>query len=179
MTNVPVGGYRSWERCAALALAVTAGAALFAWRGGDDALAVGFLLLALATVAFTSGRSHGLIVTASCVVIGFGVLELRLGHVALFVLNGTLVATLVALLRSARNRVIEREVARLAANGAREQSDRRFSRMFALSPLPIVVVRSADRIAVAVNDAFIECFGWTRDEIIGRRPLHFGIYSDP
>jgi two-component system, cell cycle sensor histidine kinase and response regulator CckA len=46
-------------------------------------------------------------------------------------------------------------------------SEARFVKAFEASPLPQVLIRAGDRAFIAANDAFVSCFGYSRDEIIG------------
>ncbi|HEU4615072.1 MAG TPA: PAS domain S-box protein, partial [Kofleriaceae bacterium] len=48
-------------------------------------------------------------------------------------------------------------------------SEEKFARAFEASPLPQVLIRKADRVFLAVNEAFECCFGYSRDELIGKQ----------
>jgi PAS domain S-box-containing protein len=48
-------------------------------------------------------------------------------------------------------------------------SEEKFERAFEASPLPQVLIRTTDRAFVAVNEAFERCFGYSRDELIGKQ----------
>jgi CheY-like chemotaxis protein len=43
-----------------------------------------------------------------------------------------------------------------------------FAQLFDANPLPSVLLRRDDLVLVAVNTAYVETFGWCRDEVVGR-----------
>ena len=57
---------------------------------------------------------------------------------------------------------------RLQSEAARRQSEDMFARMFRASPLPVCITRLADGTYLELNDAFVEQFGSTREEMLGR-----------
>jgi len=50
--------------------------------------------------------------------------------------------------------------------------------MLEASPLPSLLIRTADRSCAAVNDAYIEGFGWLRDELLGESCDRFWVVPD-
>lgn len=57
-------------------------------------------------------------------------------------------------------------------------AEERFAIIFHSAPVPIVLTRVTDGIAVDVNPAFCALFGYTRDEVIGRTSAELGV-MDP
>ena len=55
----------------------------------------------------------------------------------------------------------------------------RFETIFHGSPLAIMLTRMEDGAIEDVNQAFLEQFGWTREEALGLTTDHLGIWSDP
>ena len=55
-------------------------------------------------------------------------------------------------------------------------SEERFRRAFDVSPMPQVMIRTSDRTFIAANDAFIETFGYSRGELLGRSTSNFTFY---
>lgn len=68
--------------------------------------------------------------------------------------------------------------ARKEAEEALRQSSERFIKVFQTSPVPISISRLADGYYLDVNDAFVEQFGWTRAEILGRTSVEIGIWPN-
>lgn len=66
--------------------------------------------------------------------------------------------------------------ARKEAEEALRQSSERFIKVFQASPVPISISRLADGYYLDVNDAFVEQFGWTRAEMLGRTSVEIGIW---
>lgn len=60
---------------------------------------------------------------------------------------------------------------------ALRQSEARFARVFDASPSALVVTRLADDRLVDVNAAFLDLFGYTREEVIGQTALGLGMYA--
>ena len=54
-------------------------------------------------------------------------------------------------------------------------SSDRFAQLFHASPVATSLSRLTDRCVVEVNDAYIQLFGVTRADILGRTPVHAGI----
>ncbi|CAG0984592.1 two-component system, NarL family, sensor histidine kinase EvgS [Burkholderiales bacterium] len=68
--------------------------------------------------------------------------------------------------------------ARKEAEEALRHSSERFIKVFQASPVPISISRLADGYYLDVNDAFVEQFGWTRAEILGRTSVEIGIWPN-
>lgn len=68
--------------------------------------------------------------------------------------------------------------ARKSAREALEQSERRFSKMFNASPIPITLSRQADGAFIDVNDSFLRLSGFEREEVIGRSVAQLGTHPD-
>ncbi|WP_455245856.1 sensor histidine kinase [Petrachloros mirabilis] len=58
-------------------------------------------------------------------------------------------------------------------------SEERFSKAFRSSPHPIVITELESGRCIEVNDASLELFGFTRDEVIGQTTLSLGIWPTP
>lgn len=54
----------------------------------------------------------------------------------------------------------------------------KFERLFRNNPAPMGVSRSEDRVFIDVNDAFIEKFGYSKEEVIGKSSSKLGIILD-
>jgi diguanylate cyclase (GGDEF)-like protein/PAS domain S-box-containing protein len=50
---------------------------------------------------------------------------------------------------------------------------------FQSSPIGMVITRIADNIIVEVNDSFLECLGFSKDEVIGKTSLELEMWADP
>jgi diguanylate cyclase (GGDEF)-like protein/PAS domain S-box-containing protein len=59
------------------------------------------------------------------------------------------------------------------------QSEERFEKVFRASPGAIAIARLSDGRYFDVNEAWVEIFGYSRDEVIGRSSLDLGIWVDP
>ncbi|MBI3149707.1 MAG: PAS domain S-box protein [Betaproteobacteria bacterium] len=66
--------------------------------------------------------------------------------------------------------------ARHNAEEALRESSERFAKVFAASPVAISISRLADGSYLEINDAFVEQFGWPREEVIGRTAVEIGIW---
>src|ERR1700748_1788386 len=67
---------------------------------------------------------------------------------------------------------------RSAGNGERDRDEQRFWQIFEATPAPGVIVRIRDRQYRDVNDAFLQTFGHTRTDAIGRTGVELGIWRD-
>jgi PAS domain S-box-containing protein len=65
------------------------------------------------------------------------------------------------------------------AEEALRMSEEKFSKAFHASPDPIVVTRADDGVYIDVNEAFLECTGYTRPEVIGKSSLEIGVWAEP
>jgi PAS domain S-box-containing protein len=68
---------------------------------------------------------------------------------------------------------------RKRAQQALAESEALFSAAIQASPIFIAMTRMEDGRFVLVNDAFLKWSGYTRNEIIGRNSLQFGLWHDP
>ena len=59
------------------------------------------------------------------------------------------------------------------------ESERKFSSIFQLTPIPLGLVRIADGLFVDVNDFWLTQFEYTRDEVIGHTSAEFDMWADP
>ncbi len=65
------------------------------------------------------------------------------------------------------------------AESLRQQSEERFAKIFQASPDAIVISRLEDGRYLEVNQRWLELFGYTREELIGRSSLDLGVWVDP
>lgn len=68
---------------------------------------------------------------------------------------------------------------RKRADEAVRQSEKRFSQVFAASPLPITITTLVGGRYVEVNDAWLRLYGYERDEVIGRTALELNVWAQP
>jgi PAS domain S-box-containing protein len=68
---------------------------------------------------------------------------------------------------------------RKLAEDALRASEEHFSRFFRASPVGTSIIRLVDIQFVDINDAFLDSFGYTREEVIGKSPLELRIWADP
>lgn len=73
-------------------------------------------------------------------------------------------------------RALER--ARAAAEAGLRESEEKFQKFFALGPEPMAVVRYDDAVYIDVNEAWLEKFGYRREEVIGRTPQELDFWAD-
>lgn len=59
-----------------------------------------------------------------------------------------------------------------------QRSEHRFSKLFDASPFSIIVATYPSGKVIEANDAFLQIFGFTRDEVIGRTTGELGIWVD-
>lgn len=59
------------------------------------------------------------------------------------------------------------------------RTNERFSKIFAVTPDPLVVTLLSDGTVLEANQAFLDAFGWTRAEVIGATTLALGMWLDP
>ena len=62
---------------------------------------------------------------------------------------------------------------------ARAISEERFAKIFRASPGPVVMTRRADGKYVEMNDAWVQQFGYQREESIGRTEVELGVWDSP
>ena len=65
------------------------------------------------------------------------------------------------------------------AEEAARQSEHRFEQVFHASPMPTTITTLADGKYVDVNDAWLDLFGYTREDVIGKTALSLGIWVHP
>jgi PAS domain S-box-containing protein len=59
------------------------------------------------------------------------------------------------------------------------QSEDRFAKIFQASPDAIVISRLSDGRYLEVNQRWVELFGYSREELVGRSSLDLGVWVDP
>jgi PAS domain S-box-containing protein len=59
------------------------------------------------------------------------------------------------------------------------RSERKFSRVFQHSPVPISITRMTDGRFIDVNEAWTRLFGWTRAQVVGRSSFDLGLWPNP
>ena len=74
--------------------------------------------------------------------------------------------------------VTQRRAAEMAAEQKLRLSQQRFASMFHASPVAASIVRVRDGCFVEVNRNYERDFGWTADELLGRRSTEMGLWSD-
>jgi len=62
---------------------------------------------------------------------------------------------------------------------ARRESEARFSKIFRVSPHPVLITRRADSVLVEVNHAFEQLFGHSAAEAVGRSTFELALWTDP
>ena len=62
---------------------------------------------------------------------------------------------------------------------AQKQAENRFRKIFEVTPSAIVILRVSDETYTAVNDSFLKVTGYTREDVIGKRPEDLGISLSP
>ncbi len=55
-------------------------------------------------------------------------------------------------------------------------SENKFSQVFHASPIAISITRVSDGLCVDINNAYLEQFGWTREEVIGHTTVEIGLW---
>ena len=99
---------------------------------------------------------------------------LRLG-VRDFVLKDNLARLIPAIDRSLGE--LKEKKARLAAENAMRESECRFRSIFNNSPVAIGIGRKYNGRLVEVNDAWLQLYGFERDEVIGRTTAELNLYA--
>jgi two-component system, cell cycle sensor histidine kinase and response regulator CckA len=110
----------------------------------------------------------------------FGIKEPHV-HFQWFMLiaSGILSSYLSELLHRARRQSEERRILQEISQDQLRQSEARFSTIFHASPMGIDLVQMKDGSITHANDAFLQMFGYSREELIGRTSLELGLYVDP
>ena len=76
--------------------------------------------------------------------------------------------------------IVEDITNRLAAEKAVRESEEKFSRIFQLTPDPVMITRLKDGKILDVNQSFIEASGYTREEVIGRKSIeNINLWANP
>ncbi len=65
------------------------------------------------------------------------------------------------------------------SENARRETEQRFSKVFRVSPQPVLITRLADSVVVEVNHAFEQLFGLPRSEAVGRSTFELALWIDP
>ncbi len=74
---------------------------------------------------------------------------------------------------------IEDVTIRKAAEDMLRQSEEKFASIFRLSPDAIVLFELDTQRIQDVNEAFVDLFGYAREEVLGRTTLELGVYQTP
>jgi diguanylate cyclase (GGDEF)-like protein/PAS domain S-box-containing protein len=61
---------------------------------------------------------------------------------------------------------------------ALKESENKFSMLFNKASLPAALSRFPDHVYVDVNDAWVELFGYTKDEVVGKTFAQLGVHRD-
>src|SRR5262249_32868942 len=69
--------------------------------------------------------------------------------------------------------------ARVRAEDALRESERRFAQFFDANPLPMTIVRMGDGRTLDVNEAMVRQSGWAREEILGRTTPELNFWAVP
>ena len=67
---------------------------------------------------------------------------------------------------------------RKQTQAALEQSEERFAKAFFEAPIALSITRKSDGTFIEVNERFVQLFGFSRDELIGRTSVEAGFYPD-
>ena len=59
------------------------------------------------------------------------------------------------------------------------ESQQRFEKMFQENPAPMVITTPPERRYFDVNEAFLQKFGYTREEVIGKTSIEIGLFTNP
>jgi PAS domain S-box-containing protein len=81
------------------------------------------------------------------------------------------------IVRELREVEVRRE--RRQAEEALWQSEERFATVFRASPVALSITRLADGRFIDVNESFLDLFGYSRAELIGRRSTDLNMFSNP
>src|SRR5262249_25568348 len=68
--------------------------------------------------------------------------------------------------------------ARRRAQDEHKKSEERFERMFRDSPEAMLVTRKGDGAVVEMNSSFLDMFGYSREEVIGKTTLELGLWPE-
>jgi len=64
------------------------------------------------------------------------------------------------------------------AETALRQSEERFAKAFRLSPVPILVCSAGDQVVLDINEAFLDTFGYSGEELLGENIARIGLIDD-
>ena len=59
------------------------------------------------------------------------------------------------------------------------ESEERFRKAFSTSPDAFMITTLTESLIVECNDAFLEMFGYSRQEVMGKRALDLNLWADP
>jgi signal transduction histidine kinase len=90
----------------------------------------------------------------------------------------TALASMVSLALEESNRAQSERLLRESEARLRE-SEKRFSRAFRASPTLMTISRLSDQKYIEVNDAFLQWYGFSRDDILGRDTKELGTWVNP
>jgi len=93
--------------------------------------------------------------------------------------GGVLLAATAAWVGLLRRQVRQRTAELRAAAENLRQSEERFSKAFRASSARLAILDAKDGRYMDVNDAFVNAYGFTREEVIGHTSLEIGLWQDP
>lgn len=105
-------------------------------------------------------------------------------YLPLGLVNSLLLAIFVGLLvyrqreMAAKNRELSREINdRIRSEENLQLSERKYASIFNLMPDMVGITRTVDGRFIEVNNGFVECTGWSREEVVGRSSLDLGLWD--
>ncbi|MDT3737776.1 MAG: PAS domain S-box protein [Denitratisoma sp.] len=160
-----------------------------AFGGGVYAPQIVALPLAIVLAGWMLGPRHAIAVAALSILLGLGLaVATHLGRLALpppappllmwisFALPAAIVCLLTLyIVRSYEGRL---EAQRRTEEELRRSEDK-FGKVFRSNPLAVSITRLEDGRYVDVNDTWLQLFGWSREEVVGRTSLELGKWVQP
>jgi len=105
-------------------------------------------------------------------------------YLPLGLVNSLLLAIFVGLLvyrqreLATKNRELSREINdRIRSEENLQLSERKYASIFNLMPDMVGITQTDDGRFIEVNNGFVECTGWSREEVIGRSSLDLGLWD--